>query len=55
MKIIKCDIAYRIFILSLEIKHLVEENNISKRVIIEDFEDIINAQFQTEEKENEDN
>lgn len=48
----KIDLATRVFNLSLEIKHLVEEYNLNKRVIISDFEDLINSDFE-EDKEDE--
>jgi len=49
----KKDIATRIFFLSLEIKHLMEENNIGKQVVIDDFIELITSNF--EEEKNEDN
>lgn len=54
MRVKNFDIAERIYHLSLEIKHLVEENKISKKVVIEDFKDWINGEFH-KEKEYEDN
>jgi len=52
MKIFEIDVATRVFNLSLEIKYLVQTYDLSKRVIIEDFTDLIMADF--EEKEDED-
>lgn len=39
------DVATRIFNLSLEIKHLVEEYQVNKYVVIEDFSDLMMAEF----------
>jgi hypothetical protein len=54
MKIINYDAATRILHLSLEIKHLVELYWINKEVVIEDFKDLINSEFE-KEKFHEDN
>ena len=52
MRIIDYDIETRIYHLSLEIKHLVDLYDCNKRVVIEDFQDLINGEFD-KEKENE--
>jgi len=51
MKFWKIDLETRIFNLSLEIKHLVEEYDLDKRVIVSDFEDLINSNFEEEKDE----
>jgi len=51
MKVTELDIATRIYHLSLEIKHLVETYKINKSVVIDDFSDLITADFEGEENE----
>jgi hypothetical protein len=45
MHVKKLDIAQRIQNLMMEIKHLVHDNEIGNKVIIDDFIDILNSDF----------
>jgi len=47
----KIDVATRIYNLSLEIKHLVEKYNIYKPSVIEDFQYMIECEFEETEYE----
>ncbi len=50
MKFRNLDIEERIFYLSMEIKFLTEENKLSKKVIIDDFTDLIMSEIVEIEK-----
>ena len=45
MRVKEIDLATRVYNLTLEIKHLVEDYNLPKEVIVSDFHDIIYSEY----------